>query len=193
MARDRDPQSDGSDTDVCAAVRALAGGHSVDSPPWLKVLRRDPCVYCGSTTEAITMDHIEPVREGAKVSPRPEHGSTANLPRSSPWGTTRPGLGWQDFGATACSCSSGTRSAGSHPVQPHEDHARHPPLCPPNTPRPPALRVDRMALGRRALRRAQGRAPVDAVGREQDPLAQDLAVLGPTALPPPTRGRARCR
>jgi hypothetical protein len=57
---------DDSDEAVTLKVREVAGGWSVAAPPWLDVLLADPCVYCGSR-EPITMDHIEPVRDGAKL------------------------------------------------------------------------------------------------------------------------------
>ena len=67
---------DGSDRSTCDRVRAMKAGESVFSPPWLEVLHRDPCVYCGARSwhedgsegPPITMDHIEPVRDGAKVA-----------------------------------------------------------------------------------------------------------------------------
>jgi hypothetical protein len=58
---------DGSDRSTCDAVRSMSGGWSSPSGPWREVLLADPGAYCGSMGP-ITMDHIDPVRSGAKVS-----------------------------------------------------------------------------------------------------------------------------
>ena len=31
---------------------------------WRRVLRHDPCAYCGDNTAAMTVDHIEPLSKG---------------------------------------------------------------------------------------------------------------------------------
>lgn len=51
---------------VCARVRRMAGqrGPLPRQPSWRRVLRRDPCSYCG-TRPSGTIDHITPRADGA--------------------------------------------------------------------------------------------------------------------------------
>lgn len=45
-------------------MQALSAGEKRDLHEWARILRNDPCAYCGSPVEAI--DHIHPVALGGE-------------------------------------------------------------------------------------------------------------------------------